>query len=61
MIIEVFNTMGQKIETLVSGNKNAGEYKYLFNANGKGYNAGTYFVRIVVNEKTVMKRIVDIR
>lgn len=59
--IEVFNTIGQKIETIVSGNQQAGDYKYSFNSKEKGYDAGIYFVKITVNGKSIMKKIVEIK
>jgi hypothetical protein len=57
--VEVFNTVGQKVETLVNAAQTAGEYKYNFSAKEKGYTAGVYFVKILIDGKLTMKRIVE--
>ncbi len=59
--LEVFNTIGQKIETLANGSQQAGNYKYNFNAKEKGYDAGVYFVKITVNGKSIMKKIIEVK
>ena len=42
--LEVFNTLGEKVSTLVSEVMNAGSYKYDWNA--KGLSSGVYFYRL---------------
>lgn len=56
--VEVFNTVGQQIETIVNSEQSAGEHQYSFNSKEKGYDAGIYFVKITVNEKSLMKKII---
>ncbi len=57
--IEVYNTIGQKVETLVSTVQTSGEYKYNFSAKQKGNDAGIYFVKITIDGNVTMKRIVE--
>ncbi len=56
--IEVYNALGQKMETFINANQIAGEYQYIFNAKEKSYYAGVYFVKMMVNGNTTIKRIV---
>lgn len=57
--LEVYNTLGETLETLVNANQNPGEYKYGFSAKALGYSAGVYFVKISVNNKYRVMRIVE--
>ncbi|MBL0330844.1 MAG: T9SS type A sorting domain-containing protein [Bacteroidetes bacterium] len=59
--IEIYNTIGQKIETIVDGKQSAGEYKYTFSAKENGYDAGIYFVKFMIDGKTTMKRIIEVK
>lgn len=45
IVIDVFNTLGQKVQTLFEGIKNRGEYSIQFN--GANLSSGTYFVQLV--------------
>lgn len=58
VVMEVYNSVGQKIETLVKATQDQGEYNYPFNASEKQLEEGIYFVKMTVNGKTTMKRIV---
>ncbi|MES2590312.1 MAG: FG-GAP-like repeat-containing protein [Bacteroidota bacterium] len=60
VIVEVYSTIGQKVETLVNINQTAGEYKCSFSARANGFNAGVYFVKINIDGKVTVKRIVEI-
>jgi uncharacterized repeat protein (TIGR03803 family) len=57
--VEMYNTMGQNIHTLTSQTQSAGSYSYNFSAKALGMDAGIYFVKITVDGKTTMKRIVE--
>ncbi len=59
VFIEVYNSIGQKIRTLVNTAQTAGEYNYQFSAKESGYSGGIYFVKISINGKTTIKRIVE--
>lgn len=56
--IELYNALGQKMETLIDTDQIAGEYQYIFNAKEKSYYAGVYLVKVKVNGNTTIKRIV---
>jgi len=59
--VEIFNTIGQKMETIFDGSQLAGEYKYSFSAKEKGYDAGIYFVKFTIDGKTTMKKIIEVK
>ena len=59
--IEIYNTIGQKIETLVNNEQQPGEYKCSFSAKQEGYDAGVYFVKFIIDGKVTMKRLVEIK
>ncbi len=44
IILEVYNSLGEKVSTLVSGFKQAGSYRVVFN--GTDMSSGTYFYRL---------------
>ena len=56
--IEIFDILGNKIQTLVEGNQNAGSYSFSFGARAQGKSAGIYLAKMQVgNESLVMKLI----
>jgi hypothetical protein len=52
-IVEVYNILGQKVETLVDSYQDAGSYSLEWNARGQA--SGMYFVRIVSGDQSVVK------
>lgn len=54
--LSIYNTSGEKIETLASGKLAAGQH--LFKWNGKMAKAGLYFVSLQINSKQVTKKII---
>jgi hypothetical protein len=54
----VYNEIGQVVETIVSSEQTAGSYQYNFDASKNGFNPGVYYVQIIVDEKTFLKKIV---
>ncbi len=54
--LEIFNSIGQKISTLVSENLSAGNYNYLWDA--KGFSSGIYFCKMTADEFTSIKKMV---
>jgi|GEM_PF-2145019 len=59
--VEVFNAIGQKVETLASGSQPAGNYRYDFSAKKLGMEAGVYFVKINIDGRITMKKIVEVK
>ena len=56
IVINVFNTLGEKVATLFNGNKKRGQYSIEFN--GSNLPSGTYFVRLAaVNYNKTIKTI----
>ena len=52
--ISVYNTRGQRVDKLVSGYKNKGEYTFIWD--GGGYPSGLYFYRLTAGEDFVVKK-----
>ena len=59
VLIEVYDPIGRKIETLANSTQPKGEYSIPFIA--KSNNGGIYFVKITINGRSITKRIVEIR
>lgn len=56
LTIELFNVMGQLIETTTTGNLQAGIFRHNIEANNLP--AGTYYCKISTDKKTIVKKIV---
>jgi hypothetical protein len=54
--LEVFNTLGEKVSTLVSEELNVGNYKYEWNA--ENLSSGIYFYRLITNNFSEMKKMI---
>jgi len=54
--LEVFNTLGKKVETLVNKFKKAGSYRLIFN--GSNLPSGVYFYRIITYEFIDTKKMI---
>lgn len=52
--LEVFNIMGEKIQTLVSGNLSAGNHEVIFDATG--FPSGLYLYRLNAGESVTVKK-----
>jgi hypothetical protein len=57
--IEVYNNIGQKVETVINEQQSTGRYSYKFSATEKGFNSGMYIVKINVDGVIITKRIVE--
>ena len=55
----VYDILGRKVQTLVSGSRTAGRYEVRFNA--RELASGVYFYRLVTNTKTLVKRLTLIK
>jgi hypothetical protein len=55
----VFNSLGEKITTLVSEELNAGNYKYEWNA--ENLSSGIYFYRLNTNNFSEMKKMIFLK
>ncbi len=54
--LEVFNTLGEKITTLVSEEMKAGNYKYEWNA--EGLPSGSYYYKLTANDFTQTRKLI---
>jgi hypothetical protein len=54
--LKVFNSLGQEIETLVSKELNAGNYKYDWDA--KNFSSGIYFYKMQAGDFIVTKKMI---
>lgn len=59
VIIEVYNSIGQKLETITNEEQVSGNHQCNFNTAEKGYGAGVYFVKFSVDGKVSLKKIVE--
>ena len=57
--LEIFNSLGQKVETLINGFKVPGSYEIVWDANQ--YSSGVYFYRLRTNRGVVTKKMVLIK
>jgi len=57
--LEIFNTLGEKISTLVSEELNAGNYKYDWNA--ENLTSGIYFYRLSTSNFSEMKKMIFLK
>jgi hypothetical protein len=57
--LDIFNLLGQKIETLLSGTMSAGEHELVWN--GNNVPSGIYFYRLVAGEKSTVKKMALIK
>jgi len=57
--LEVFNVLGEKIQTLDNGFKQSGSYTYNFSAKKLNYSSGIYFVKLTVGNKTDVLKIIE--
>ncbi|MBN1948173.1 MAG: chitobiase/beta-hexosaminidase C-terminal domain-containing protein [Candidatus Cloacimonetes bacterium] len=61
VIIEIYNTRGQKVRTLVEKNTEAGNYLVIWdgrNDEGRNLNSGIYFCRMIVNDYSSIRKMV---
>lgn len=61
VILEIYNILGEKINTLVDGKKDAGHYSVSWkgqNSFGQIVASGVYFYRLIINNLTTTKKMV---
>lgn len=58
--IEVLNTLGQHLETIAETDQSAGKYTFDFNLKAKGYEAGVYLLKIMIDEHISVNRIIGL-
>ncbi|MBL7882963.1 MAG: T9SS type A sorting domain-containing protein, partial [Bacteroidia bacterium] len=58
--LEITNTLGQVVQTIINENQTSGNYNYNFSANELGYKPGIYFARLIIDEKASVKKIIEL-
>ena len=61
VMLEVYNLLGEKIETLVNEFQQAGAYKYYFSAKSSGYAEGVYIVKLRFNNRIYIQKLMKLR
>jgi len=59
--LSVYNLLGEKITNLADQQQRAGYYNYKFSADKLGYPHGIYFVRLSINDKIIIQKMVEMR
>ena len=59
VLLEVYNTLGQKVQTLENSQKQAGTHKYTFSAKNLNLGGGMYFVKLTVGNKTNVIKLIE--
>jgi hypothetical protein len=59
VLLEVYNMLGEKVQTLDNSHKQAGNYKYNFSARSLNYSSGMYFVKLTAGNKNNVLKIVE--
>jgi hypothetical protein len=59
VILQVYNTMGQQIETLITDQVDAGNYKYIWTA--RNIVGGTYFYQLKTNSSVDTKKLIFLK
>lgn len=60
VILEVYNLLGKKIETLVNESQPAGVYKYSFSAKSLGHAEGIYTVKLKLNYRIYIRKLIEL-
>jgi len=57
--LEVFDLLGKRVSILVNENKNSGSHQLNFSANDYGYPSGIYILKLKVDDKEYLRRLVQ--
>jgi len=57
--MEVYNVLGETIVTLVDKELQQGQYQFNFGAQQLGHSSGVYFIKIILNDKVNVVRVVE--
>ena len=60
VILEMYDILGKKIQTLYRGEKTAGKYKYTFNLKEAGSSSQMHFVKLILNNNIQIQRIIEV-
>lgn len=57
--VEVYNAIGQVVQTIIQNQQTPAQYTYQFSAKENGLSAGIYFVKVTINGKSVIKKVIE--
>ena len=57
--LEIFDALGRKIETIVTGIQKDGNYSYKFNSKKDAVQNGIYIIKFIVNNTVYLKKIIE--
>jgi hypothetical protein len=57
--IEVFDIMGKRVEAIADDNYQAGKHNFAFNSESSSN--GVYFVRVTMNNKSLTKKLIEVK
>ncbi len=61
VIIDVYNSIGVKVQQIVEEKQTNGSFTYTFSAKDLGYSAGIYYLKIRINENIYLKKLIEVR
>jgi len=59
--IEVYNSLGEIVTTIVDEKQASGSYKYQFSAADNGFAQGVYYLRMTLDDEVITKRLVEVK
>ncbi|NOQ27382.1 MAG: T9SS type A sorting domain-containing protein [Bacteroidales bacterium] len=60
IIIEVYDIIGKKVSTLKKNKKEIGFHSHLFNPKDYGYTSGIYYIKLIIDNQIISKKIIQI-
>ncbi|NVO03323.1 MAG: T9SS type A sorting domain-containing protein [Bacteroidetes bacterium] len=57
--LEIYDLLGQRIAEIINENQLAGKYQYSFSAKNIGFAQGVYFVKLLVDEQSFTKKLIE--
>lgn len=61
VLLEIYNTLGQKLTVLQNSTTNPGTYTQQFSSKQLGYSSGIYIVKLTIGDATYSKRLVELK
>lgn len=59
--VDVYNSLGNKVENLVNQFQETGNYKVEFSAKELGLSSGVYYIKLDINKRITVKKIVEVQ
>ncbi len=59
--VNIYNVLGQKVQTLINGYFSAGKHSVTFDAGAKGFSSGIYFYELQAENKHLIKKMVLVK